>query len=342
LPTDATTHSRVVSTKQRALTLAVCLCCAATGGCGGEGAPTAAPVHAHQALVDGTIDTDTTGVLALLLLARGQWLFQCTGALVAPNVVLTAGHCVLAWDPSATTAAAACDGNAMPRLASPDDLVVVSGANADENAYRVERVGVPSTSADDATRVTDLCSQDLGLLVLQESIPASEAQPLPLRSSQPASPGDVFDAVGFGADDASDIDVETVRRRAHGTVDCVAGDCALAADVRDGEWLSQDIFACAGDSGSPALDQAGEISGVVSRGFSDCHGVIYEDVAYFGDFLQRELLAAASVPTGAEREAARCTLSRARGGRALVWPVFAAAGLAIAALSRRLRRVGAR
>lgn len=56
---------------------------------------TVAPSVAGTAVVGGTIDTNNrfANVGALQLRDGGQWFDYCSGTLVAPNIVLTAGHC---------------------------------------------------------------------------------------------------------------------------------------------------------------------------------------------------------------------------------------------------------
>ncbi len=334
-------------TKIRALLLGVSLSLGGASGCCGEAGVGIDEGRERPALVAGRVDADATAVLAVFLALDEQRLFECTGTLVAPNVVLTAGHCVLAFDPDATTRAAVCEGNSMPQLAAAKDVTVVTGVHADQTAYPVERIAVPS--ANDG-RVTDLCGVDIGLLVLKQPIPPSEAEPLELSLSEGVSPGETFDTLGFGADDALAISEENVRRRASGSVQCVARACDFDDDVRDGEWLSEDTFACAGDSGGPALDQAGNVIGVVSRGFRDCHSIIYEEAYSSRDFLERELSAAGAAmaaedstdSSNARRSApveASCALSveRQRRPRAPRLPASATAGLLAAVIVRRLR-----
>jgi hypothetical protein len=336
----------MASTRVRALVLAVSLALGGTSGCSGEGVATSAEGRERSALAAGHVDVDTTAVVAVFLAVDGQRRFECTGTLLAPNVVLTAGHCVLAFDPDATTRAAACEGNSMPRLARAEDVTVVTGVHADENAYAVARLAVPAANGG---RVTNLCGNDIALLVLKEPLPPGEAEPLALAVSEGVGAGESFDTVGFGAEDALAIPEDNVRRREGGSVRCVAPGCELDADVRAGEWLSEDTFACAGDSGGPALDQAGHVLGVVSRGFSDCHSIIYEEAYASRDFLERELSAAAAenaaAPTDGSADSrsspveAGCTLSVERRPGVPLLLASVLAGLLADASVRRLRRV---
>jgi hypothetical protein len=80
---------------------------------------------------------------------------------------------------------------------------------------------------------------------------------------------------------------------------------------------------CSGDSGGPALDAAGKIIGIVSRGSNPCATPIYSEVAPWRDFITRTVIEAADnagyrapfwaysgssdVPAGAHQAGESCT-----------------------------------
>ena len=69
-------------------------------GCAPASAPNGVePVAGDaQAIIDGTQASNYPEAVLLEMLSKGQLKAACTGALLAPTVVLTAGHCVFGFD----------------------------------------------------------------------------------------------------------------------------------------------------------------------------------------------------------------------------------------------------
>jgi MYXO-CTERM domain-containing protein len=79
-------------------TLALALLLAAvTAACSGQG-PEAAQTRTTTPIVDGTVANEYPESALLDLYQGGQFSQACSGSLVAPQVVLTAGHCVVGVD----------------------------------------------------------------------------------------------------------------------------------------------------------------------------------------------------------------------------------------------------
>lgn len=171
----------------------------------------------------------------------------CTGALVAPGVVLTARHCV-----AQTSESVACppSGRQVGAARRPDSLAIMVGdaiATAKVRAHGAEIVA-PSGDV--------LCGADVALVVLDQ--PIDDVEPLAVRAHGVAK-GDRVRAVGFGrAHDGAPAGVKLLR------------DHVLVLDTTDTEFFVGQAT-CQGDSGGPALDEStGEIVGVVSRGGPSC------------------------------------------------------------------------
>ncbi|MBL8606658.1 MAG: trypsin-like serine protease [Myxococcales bacterium] len=189
----------------------------------------------------------------------------CSGALVAPNLVLTARHCVS----RAVTATPSCDakGNShngahLAEDADPQMITIYTGEHV-----RPE-VDAPSAHAVQTLHPAGsvLCDADVAFLVLDR--PVYNASIIPMRLQAPVESGDVVVPVGFGGGRENAVGHKVARPM--GTVLSIGpasnSDTGAVLGPREFEV---DHATCRGDSGGPALDaRTGEIVGVVSRGGS--------------------------------------------------------------------------
>jgi hypothetical protein len=187
------------------------------------------------------------GVVAIAVGTSGL----CSGALVAPDVVLTARHCV-----SMTETVVTC-----PRAAGDEQITgdrpaatlhILVGESVETASWRASGSALVLPPAD------GLCDADIALILLDT--PIDGVPTLGVRGTL-AAKGERVTAVGFGrARDGATPGVKLVR------------DHVLVREAGNGEFTVGEAT-CQGDSGGPALDQAtGEIVGVVSRGGATCDG----------------------------------------------------------------------
>jgi uncharacterized protein (TIGR03382 family) len=166
----------------------------------------------------------------------------CSGTLIAPDVVLTAGHCI--------------DTHPTEVLLGSVDYTKAGG----------EAIAVKSATAYPSWQT----EFDVGVLVLDHP---SSAKPRPIASACTAKdlePGNGVTVVGFGLTDAAGTgDNSQLHQAKLAVVDpaCTTDPACNAKIAPNGEFVAggDGIDACFGDSGGPIyLDDA--LIGVVSRG----------------------------------------------------------------------------
>jgi Trypsin len=221
--------------------------------------------RAIQPIVGGAASgSEHDAVVVLARFENGARVSLCTATLLAPNLVVTARHCV-----SATDAAAACDsaGNAVVGAAlhgdrAPETLAVftaTAGVAPDTTTDALAKARGKKVVVDGATTI---CNHDLALLVLDRPVVGPTA---PVRLAPPAAT-ELLTAVGFGI---TEVGALPASRMARGGLSLVgAGPMAYPDDARygvgDAEFLVGES-ACSGDSGSPTLASSGAVVGIASR-----------------------------------------------------------------------------
>lgn len=226
---DARVHLRPLLTviRQGLGTLFVLL-----AGCAG-GDPEATGV-VREAIIDGTSDDGDPAVVALVLTKE----IYCSGTLVAPNVVLTAAHCV--------------------HIAAPDSVLFgTKRLDGSGRAIGVKRVSVHPRFSEDTYR------NDIGLIELEEDGPAS---PLPMAAAPVAelAVGADIRLVGFGVPRPGAT--EELEKRSGAT---------KISDVTplDFRFHAMPARTCLGDSGGPSfltVNGSEVVAGVTSSGDLNC------------------------------------------------------------------------
>ena len=216
----------------------------------------------------GQPDPDDSNVF-LLVSHRGKaGVALCSASLIAPNLLLTARHCV-----SDVTEEHVTCGQTMASAPFPVNTFYASNPLSIDDvttAFQASSVSVPSEGS-------DICGYDIALITLTTVVPASVATPLVPRIDRPVTSGESYSAVGYGQDAAGDQGVAGQRRaRAGLSVGCAPGRCGEG--VESNEFVG-DAGICSGDSGGPALDDSGKVVGVVSRSGTDCAHPVYGSIA---------------------------------------------------------------
>lgn len=160
----------------------------------------------------------------------------CTGILVGPDLLLTAGHCVV-----------------VPKNCA--DIAVVFGYEYQSPGDELESVrsGVPAADVYHCKEAIDIafafatweeCEVDFALLRLDR--PVTERRPMQIAPSREAIPGMELAAVGHPSNLPKKI-------TAGGSVQAIA---------HDGHNLHYDLDTFGGNSGSPVVDDDGELQAI--------------------------------------------------------------------------------
>lgn len=195
----------------------------------------------------------------------------CSGVLVAPNLVVTARHCVASIDSPIIDCGSSTFGSLMPTA----ELQVTTSARMDAKAayLDVAEIIVPSGP--------EVCGEDIAFLVLDSPVVIAQYAIPKLDPLESATQGVPLVAIGHGLDSPNDTHGLSigVRRIKHGfSVTCMEPDeaveaCAMVGGrFTDTEFLVAGAGSCSGDSGSAVYDsrlaEDGEWAaiGILSRG----------------------------------------------------------------------------
>lgn len=221
--------------------------------------------HVIQPVIGGVPSgAEHDGVVVLANFVNGARVGLCSATLVAPNLVLTARHCVSNADSSV---ACNTDGTAAVGAVIHEDFA------ASNLVVFAAKGGVP-TSLTDETKASargtklvvdeskTLCNHDLAFVLLDRPVDAPIAT---LRMSRGATATERVTVVGWGVDETGAI--PATRRERAGVPITGIGPVLMPGNVY-GIGNAETMFgeaACLGDSGGPAFTDNGVLVGVASR-----------------------------------------------------------------------------
>ena len=252
--------------------LGAALCaCSSNGPLGSSDSTDRAPI------VGGATDSNDKFVFGILI----NNMALCTGSLIAPNLILTARHCVAPINGGEESVN--CDTDTFGQNYSPGGFLVTSNTVVNDSSSS-QLIGATAvrTPADN-----DFCGNDIALLILESNVPTSTTPTIaPRIDAQPVT-NDAFRAVGYGLNSPNDVQGTSAgTRRGIGNLEvgCVGTDECGSDIIHDTEWAANSPI-CSGDSGGPALDSQNRVIGIASRSDQDCGIGLYSTVASWKDLI---------------------------------------------------------
>lgn len=203
-------------------------------------------------------DVDPGDKFAVAVVDSGNGV--CSGTLIAPNLVLTARHCV-ADDTGGNAVDCANDRFMAARSPSTFRVSTDEDARFSTAAFHATKILVPAS--------TLFCGNDIALIVLAELVPPALALPATPAIDPPltdrAKYGTKLTAIGYGISRPGANDDGTRRKRAGVSITCIPGDTTIGCDPLDFDMTPAELGAgnglCEGDSGSGAYEPASVTAG---------------------------------------------------------------------------------
>jgi hypothetical protein len=206
----------------------------------------------RQAVAGGQIDSEGKWLGVIYLRTKvGARTQLCSGTLIAPNLVVTAMHCVAPLDDGDFQ----CDYTGNVIQAHP-------GAGELGNPVAAEmievRVGLEAAVSETVARGKQLlttnspniCTNDLAFVVLDTDI---DLPLMPLRLTQETTLGEALTVVGYGMTEVPRSDTTRRYREQVRVTDLGTDDASNPASAAPPRTLVVGPSACQGDSGGPAL-----------------------------------------------------------------------------------------
>jgi hypothetical protein len=236
-------------------------------GCGAESGGTSPSGSSEaSAIIHGKDDADAHDAVVLIALQKeGRLASACTGTMVAPNLVLTARHCVSATDRAALCRAdgSSYEGGEITGDFEAGSLNVYTGELAMQT---IKDEGPPAAHGKlvIVERTQTLCDRDVAFILLDRAVDTEVA---PIRLKLGPREGESLIAVGWGLTENGTLPNKRMQRS--GVRVAAVGPLVLDEDTEVGisrsEFAVHEAF-CSGDSGGPAFSSTGAVVGVVSRG----------------------------------------------------------------------------
>jgi Trypsin len=328
-------------------------------GCGGTSTTDIASVgqsSTHVQMLDASAATSAHDFVITMADMVDPTGLECDAVLLAPNLLVTARHCVGNVDDTDESSTCSASGAISKTPAVKGDFAAANFSfYADgllEKSFAVHAAQI----IDDDANV--LCGHDIAFIVLDGPIDGVSTASLGTTADTFAV-GDTLSVVGFGATDSSGsgLDSKTLLERDDMSIIAIGPAAVQGPTVKDplmaGE-LATSIGFCNGDSGGPALDANGNVIGIVSRVVHNCTtgpDIFTSTAAHFD--IAAKAYAAAGVPFSTEPPApdagstansaapgassSGCNIAKMKKSDDLSWSSLSMFGLIALAMRRRRR-----
>lgn len=271
--------------------------CSATGSAALADTTDAPAFSAQQAVLNGEVSPPDEDAVVEVVSKTDTVTHTCTGTLLAPNLVITAHHCVAKFVD--TTFTCTSSGELVP--GSPGGKI---GALLDPSEITIHVHSKPSnTAAATATKIfaaqdTTICRNDIALIVLDTALTDLPISAVRLGAGN--SIGEQLRVVGYGVDETQTIGT---RHTLSGLTISQIGTSEFRPTgdaVPPRTFVTEGPALCIGDSGGPAFTDQSAVTGVWSQVVGDCTASTarnyFTQVAPFED----ELIKPAFAEAGAE------------------------------------------
>ena len=235
--------------------------------------------EAQSAIMGGYVDDGDKHAVAIAHLASGSF-GSCSGTLIAPNVVLTAQHCVA---PTSGGGYVQCGQTTFGSMYPAAELYITTLTSLSFNAadyQRAKEIHVPAGP--------EFCGNDVAIIILDDPIYADQAEWAVPRVDEQLTAGEQYYAIGHGNTgdgQQGQGSVPTRRRRDTLWTQCVGIECGIASGIASSEWLGETGI-CSGDSGGGSYDLFDRVHGVASRGPQGCQSPVYGSVFAWGEWIK--------------------------------------------------------
>jgi hypothetical protein len=278
------------NSRPRRLTLA---CLAAPAllalGCAGAGDGPEEPVGRVEQAIEGGSPLKGHPEVVRLTWVSGDQASSCTGIIIAPDLVLTARHCVSSFEEPKKQCR---DGE---EAGAKGELSVAVRTTEGVDTLPVEEGSVLVPDDEDGE---PHCEADIalvrapGLLGYRNERWFWVASP---RLDSALAPGETYSALGYGSTSGDGTGGGELRRRDGLRVSCLGVGCEATTGALPQEWEG-DAGVCEGDSGGPAIDADDRVVGIASRSYdADCGSPVYVSVFAWRWWLQRVALESADL-----------------------------------------------